>query len=237
MAGEKLEDRILRRIASPENAVFMRTDFSDMGSYDQVGRALRGLVREELLVKIGQGLYARARRSALDGKLRPERGLDTLKEALRRLGVEIVPTCAERAYNSGRSEQVPTGRVVGVRGKRIRRKIGYDGMFLGFERADPEREERRPKASRRSAAPITMREALRLLWEADHYPILGNEDWRASATLEQEARIRAATAKPSPDDPPEFGPWLAALLDESVPECDREAVMSALYELFDPDAA
>ena len=66
----------------------------------------------------------------------PPKGLRTLKEALTRLGVEVVPTRLEEAYNAGTSTQVPTGRVVGVRG-RVRRQIGYDGVFLGFERAGP----------------------------------------------------------------------------------------------------
>jgi hypothetical protein len=95
-----------------------------LGGYDQVGRALRDLVRKGRLMRIGQGLYARARRSSLDNKLMPEKGLATLKDALRRLGVETVPTRFERAYDEGRSEQVPTGRVVAIRGKRVRRKIG-----------------------------------------------------------------------------------------------------------------
>jgi hypothetical protein len=143
-----------------------------------------------------------------------------------------------QAYNSGRSEQVPTGRVVGIRGKRIRRQIGYDGVFLMFERATPERlKTQRQKQQRPAAppAPITVREALRLLWEADRYPIRGNEDWRWSAALQKEARARAATATASPDDPPEFIDWLTVLQDPSSPESDREAAMSALYDLFDPE--
>jgi hypothetical protein len=207
-----------------------------MGGYDQIGRVLRGLVRKGLLMKIGQGLYARARRSSLDNKLRPEKGLDTLKEALRRLGVETVPTRFERAYNSGRSEQVPTGRVVAIRGRRVRRQIGYDGVFLSFERAD--RSERLGKSRQRDTAtpapPITAREALRLIWEADRYPIRGNEDWRASAVLMRGALDRAATATASPGDPPEFALWLAALQDPSLPEETREDAMSALHDLFDP---
>jgi len=55
------------------------------------------------------------------------------------------------AYNSGRSEQVPTGRVVAVRGKRPRRRIGYDGIFLHFERWEPDPPERR---SRKVSAPL-----------------------------------------------------------------------------------
>lgn len=115
---EKLEAQLLRRIARKRGDVFLRADFSDMGSYDQVGRALRNLVRKGRLMKIGQGLYARARKSSINGRAMLPNGLATLKEALRRLGVETVPTRAERAYNSGESVQVPTGRVVAIRGKR-----------------------------------------------------------------------------------------------------------------------
>jgi len=233
-----LEERLMKRIARTRGDVFLRADFSDMGGYDQVGRALRGLVRKGWLMKIGQGLYARARRSSVDNKLMPEKGLATLKEALQRLGVETAPTRFERAYNSGRSEQVPTGRVVAIRGRRVRRQIGYDGVFLSFERAGPDRPEQRRKARQRAAAPtapITAREALRLIWEAERYPIRGNEDWRTAAALAKEALARAAKATASPDDPPEFGLWLAALQDQSLPDSDREAVMAALYDLFDPE--
>ena len=41
-----------------------------------------------------------------------------------------------QAYNAGETTQVPTGRVVGVR-RRVRRKVGYGGMNLSFERAGP----------------------------------------------------------------------------------------------------
>jgi hypothetical protein len=233
---DSLEERLERRIARKRGDVFLRADFDDMGGYDQVGRALRQLIRKGRLMKIGQGLYARARRSSLDNKLRPENGLATLKEALRRLGVETVPTRFERAYNSGRSEQVPTGRVVAIRGRRVRRQIGYDGMFLSFERADrPEQPRKSQRRATAPMAPITTCEALRLIWEADRYPIRGNEDRRAAAAMEKEALAKAATATGSPDDPPEFGRWLTALRNQSLPAADREAVMSALYDLFDPE--
>jgi hypothetical protein len=131
---------------------------------------------------------------------------------------------------------VPTGGVVAIRVRRVRRQIGYDGVFLSFERA--ERPEQRGEIRQRAAAPtapITARDALRLLWEADRYPIRGNEDRRAAAALEKEARIRATTALTSPDDPAEFTQWLKMLLDESLPDADREAVMAALYDFFDPE--
>ena len=55
---ETLEARLLKRIDRKRGDVFLRADFGDLGGYDQVGRALRQLVREGRLVRIGQGLYA-----------------------------------------------------------------------------------------------------------------------------------------------------------------------------------
>jgi Family of unknown function (DUF6088) len=219
---ESLEQRLEKRIARKRGDVFLRADFDDMGGYDQVGRALRKLIRKGRLLKAGYGIYTRARPSSIDGQPTPIKGLRELAiEALGRLGVETAPTRFERAYNSGQSEQVPSGRVIGILGKRIRRKIGCGGMFLSFERASPDRPKKRRKADqpgRTPEPPIAVREALRLVWEADRYPIRGNEDWRASAILMRKALARAASAIASPDDPPEFAGWLAALQNPSLPE-------------------
>ena len=136
MRPETLEDRLLKRIDRKRGDVFLRADFEDLGGYDQVGRALRTLIRKRQLVKVGQGLYARARSSGINGETVPAKGLATLNEALQRVGVETVPTRLERAYNAGETTQVPTGRVVGVT-RRVRRKIGYNGVTLSFERAGP----------------------------------------------------------------------------------------------------
>ena len=136
MKPETLETRLLKRIDRKRGDVFLRADFGDLGGYDQVGRALRQLVREGKLVKVGQGLYARARPSMKSGELVPVGGLSALKEALRRVGVETLPSRIEQAYNAGRTTQVPTGRVVGVN-RRVRRKIGYGDINLSFERAGP----------------------------------------------------------------------------------------------------
>ena len=37
--------------------MFLRADFDDLGGYDQVGRALRGLVQKGQLLKLGYGIY------------------------------------------------------------------------------------------------------------------------------------------------------------------------------------
>lgn len=129
-----LESRVAYRVKRSGGAVFTREDFKDIGGYDQVGRILRQMVEEERLINIGYGLYARARKSSVSGKIIPERTLQELaQEALKKLGVKTVPARAEQVYNRGLSTQVPTGRVVGVKG-RISRKIGYDGKFISFEK-------------------------------------------------------------------------------------------------------
>lgn len=134
MRQDSLEYRVKRRIARKKDDVFLREDFSDLGGYDQVGRVLRALTREGELIRVGYGLYGRATKSVLDGKPIPVGGLKTLKAALGRVGVEITQTRLERAYNAGETTQIPTGRVIGVN-RRVRRKIGYGGITLGFERA------------------------------------------------------------------------------------------------------
>ncbi len=135
MRAENLQTRVMKRIARKRGDVFLRADFRDLGGYDQVGRVLRGLVGKGKLLKIGHGIYTRAGTSPFDGTPAPVKGLRALaKEALGRLGVESAPTRFEQAYNSGQTTQVPAGRVVAVR-KRVRRKIGYNGTFVSFERA------------------------------------------------------------------------------------------------------
>ena len=135
MKPKNLENRVLKRLARKGGDVFLRDDFSDLGGYDQVGRVLRHLVRTGQLVKIGHGLYTRAAPSPFDGTPTPVKGLRALAaEALGRLGIETAPTRLEQDYRAGRTTQVPAGRVIAVN-KRVRRRIGYNGTFLSFERA------------------------------------------------------------------------------------------------------
>ncbi len=137
MKARTLEARITNRIESKGGDVFLRADFRDLGGYDQMGRALREVVKKGRLIRVGYGVYVRAVQSPFSGCLVPKGGLATLKEALQRLGVEAAPGRLELDYNAGRTTQAPTGRVVAVR-SRIRRKLGYNGIALSYERARPE---------------------------------------------------------------------------------------------------
>jgi hypothetical protein len=128
-----LEDRVAYRIVRSKQNVFVREDFEDLGGYDQIGRALRQLVKNGKLIKIGYGLYAKAKESSVSGKIVPVKPLPSLaKEAIERLGLEIYPSKLERDYNAGRTTQVPAGRLIAVKG-RINRKIGYNGAYVSYE--------------------------------------------------------------------------------------------------------
>jgi hypothetical protein len=134
---ETLKTQISKRIDRKRGDVFLRADFADLGGYDQVGRVLRQFIRQGKLLRIGSGLYTRARPSTLDGTPTPVKGLRALAdEALRRLGVQAAPTRLEQAYSAGKTTQVLSGRRVAVN-KRVRRKIGYNGAVMSFERARP----------------------------------------------------------------------------------------------------
>jgi hypothetical protein len=46
----------------------------------------------------------------------------------------------------------------------------------------------------------TVREVLCLLWKADSYPCIGNEDWPVAKRMEAAAIEKATTAVVSPDE-------------------------------------
>jgi len=130
-----IEYKVMARIARKNTAVFVRDDFNDISDYDQVGRALKNLSKEGRLIRLGYGVYAKAKKSPINGEAVPVAPLPTLaKEALQRLGIKTSPSRLEQAYNAGQTTQVPTGRLIGVNG-RVNRKLGYRGAFVSYERA------------------------------------------------------------------------------------------------------
>jgi hypothetical protein len=118
---ERIEARIARKRGED---VFLPREFADLGGEDQVLRVLRSLTREGHLVRLGYGVYGRAIVSRLSGKpilYSPNGFAGAARQALNKLGVKWEPTSAERAYNEGRSTQVPVNPAVRVRGRFSRR--------------------------------------------------------------------------------------------------------------------
>ena len=130
---EKIEQRVARNKGED---VFLTREFKKFGGEDQVLRALRSLVDEGRLVRLGYGVYGRAVVSRLIGKpmlYSPEGFSGVARQALDKLGVEWEPSEAERAYNEGRSTQVPVNPVVRVKG-RFSRHLRYRNAELVLER-------------------------------------------------------------------------------------------------------
>jgi Family of unknown function (DUF6088) len=128
-----LRERIEARIARNKRYdVFLPREFADLGGEDQVLRVLRFLVREGQLVRLGYGVYGRAIISQRSGEpilYSPNGFPGAVRQALTKLGVQWEPTEAERAYNEGRSTQVPVNPVVRVKG-RFSRQLRYGNAEL-----------------------------------------------------------------------------------------------------------
>ena len=70
----------------------MRNDFNDIANYDQIERTLRNLVQESELIKVGYGIYTKARKNQMTGKVILaclEVANAVIFEALKRLDVQI----------------------------------------------------------------------------------------------------------------------------------------------------
>ncbi len=129
-----VRDRIADRIRRTRKTdVFLRDDFADFGAYDVVGRELRKLVGAGMLVQVGYGLYARAKRSVLSGKPIPVAPLIGIGyQALRRLGYSPKPSQAALDYIERRTMQVPAGDRIAVPGARVRRKIAFGPRVIEY---------------------------------------------------------------------------------------------------------
>ena len=136
----KLREMIKARIAERRGEdVFLPQEFHDLGGEDEVSRALRALVRERSLTKLGYGVYARAGVSRLSGEIMlycPGGFLGAAQQALTKLGVAWEMTEAQKAYNEGRSTQVPVNPVVRIKG-RFARRLSDGRQHLVVERQLP----------------------------------------------------------------------------------------------------
>src|ERR1700675_3907886 len=94
-SGLTPREKIAKRITRRTGEVFLTREFRDLGGEDQVLRALRGMVREGQLVRLGYGVYGRAETSRLSAEpMLAARGgfIDAARQALDKLGVEWEPT-------------------------------------------------------------------------------------------------------------------------------------------------
>ncbi len=135
MAKMTIQERIERSIQRSTTTVFIRADFDKFGGYDQVGRVLREIVKSGILVKVGYGVYVKARKSVVTGNFVPvipllEVGL----QALARLGVKADLGAAAQEYMQGNTTQMPMATVVNVGKSRISRQLGFGSKMIRYEK-------------------------------------------------------------------------------------------------------
>ena len=128
-------NRLKRSLANRNADVFLRAEFAALGSPAQVGRALVELQDEGVLVKLGVGVYAKAKPSVLTGKPIPAKPLEVLApEVLKKFGIQVGQSRQTRDYNAGVSTQLPSGIVLNTGKRRIQRKLGFNGKLVQYER-------------------------------------------------------------------------------------------------------
>lgn len=120
----------------PQENAFLRTEFAVCSkSRSGVDKALRMLVDEGVLVRLGYGVLARGKRIPEFNMVGLTESITVLtKEALTKLGADPKTNSALCAYNEDRSTQIPVWLAFEVGNKRIIRKIGFGKRWVNYER-------------------------------------------------------------------------------------------------------
>lgn len=132
---KSVETRIIESINTSESNVFLRDEFSVFGSYSQVGRALRSLIAQGVLVKAGYGIYVKARLSTISDSTVPvisllEIGLEVMSKigVSARLGNDMI------ALNNQTSTQIPMKPIINIGNSNVKRRIYLGKRSISYEK-------------------------------------------------------------------------------------------------------
>jgi hypothetical protein len=126
-------DRVYQKIKRSRRYVFERKDFDGFASYDQIGRVLRQLVKQGELIKLGYGLYTKARINSLTGNPMPTNpgGSDALmREILKMKGIDFEMDNLSLQSLSGESTQIPSSIQYSWNPKQFNRKLVVGNRVL-----------------------------------------------------------------------------------------------------------
>ena len=129
----KAADCIYQKVKRSRRYVFERKDFDGIASYDQIGRALNQLIDRGEIMKLGYGLYTKARVNSLTGRLMPTNpgGSDALmREILKMNGVDFVMDSLSLQSLSGESTQIPSSVHYSWDPKQFNRKLVVGNRVL-----------------------------------------------------------------------------------------------------------
>jgi len=134
MSRLSVKNRMLISIALRQGEVVLRADLAALGSPSQISRALKELILAGHIVRLGYGIYAKARPSALSGKAVARVSLAELaQEALEKLGVPVQLGRAQAEYAQGQTQQIPVHTTFNTGRRRISRKITVGISSVRYE--------------------------------------------------------------------------------------------------------
>ena len=129
-----IKERMVRSIALRRGEVVLRSDFDAYGSASQISRALTAIVKAGKIIRIGYGVYAKARPSRLSGKPVPRVSLEELAaEALEKLGVPVELGQAQADYADGKTTQIPVTTRFNTGDRRISRVLMVGNSTVSYE--------------------------------------------------------------------------------------------------------
>jgi hypothetical protein len=134
--ANSLQSKIENRITASREYVFLTREFTDLSGRRQVLRALSKIVTEGRLVRLGCGVYGLAFTSGLSDRpmlFHPHGFIGAARTALTKLGVAWEPTEGERAFQEGRTTEVPAVPAVRIR-RRFSRRLSFGQTQLVVER-------------------------------------------------------------------------------------------------------
>lgn len=134
MAKKTIKQRIALSIAARQGDVVLRSWFADYGDPSQVTRAFQALQAEGVIVRVGYGVYAKARFSELSNQPIPVTTLEILAwQALKALGADPIPGRAQRDYEARLTTQIPMRVKFYTGKKRVSRKLQVGSRVVEYE--------------------------------------------------------------------------------------------------------
>ena len=136
MPQSTVKDRVIAKIKRSSSSVFLRKEFDRLGDYRQVSRAINEAAASGMLVKVGFGLYAKARPSTISGKSVPTVPLLNLGlEVMQKIGVRADVGKDAVALREGRSTQIPMLPIINIGKARVSRKIAVGSRQVVYEKS------------------------------------------------------------------------------------------------------
>lgn len=135
MARATTKSRIDSQIDAAAGEILLRSSFANTGSPSRITRAINSLIAEGKIVRLGYGVYAKARSSSLSGDPIPRKTLEELTpEIFSELQVHFSYGQAITDYVAGRTTQVPTALIISTGSRRISRRISLGNREVKYEK-------------------------------------------------------------------------------------------------------